>query len=240
MAPRRVANEEALRHCPVGRWLAVDEFSRYMRAANFDFSGVHEPWSLYVCSRDYGKLGYEGYGGWNILQDRYIFTLLMEYAATLGIVDVAFCAPEKARRDFRGMWGTDDLRFLSRYDGLRHIRLTPPGAYILGLADEYRPTRKERKGAENRRQRDADRMPRCRGRRDDRRPQGNRFLVQAYRRKDAGGAQRTAGKIPRARAEIPHGGLRAIIDQGRRSLSDRPADRASGSATRTALPGRRV
>ena len=139
VAPRRAAIEEALRHCPVGRWLAVDEFSRYMRAANFDFSVVHDPWSLYVCSRDYGSLGYEGYGGWNILQDRYIFALLMEYAATLGIVDVAFRDPDKARRDFRGMWGTDDLRFLSRYDGLRYIRLTPLGAYILGLADEYRP-----------------------------------------------------------------------------------------------------
>lgn len=140
VAPRRAAIEEALRHCPVGRWLAVDELSRYMRAASLDFAVVHDPWSLYVCSRDYGSLGYDGYGGWNILQDRYIFALLMEYAATLGIVDVAFRDPGDARRDFRHMWGIDELRFLSRYDGLRYLRLTPLGAYILGLADEYRPT----------------------------------------------------------------------------------------------------
>lgn len=38
------------------------------------------------------------------------------------------------------MWGTDDLAFFSRYDGLRHIRLTPLGAYILGLTDEYLPS----------------------------------------------------------------------------------------------------
>ncbi len=42
-----------------------------------------------------------------------------------------------ARSDFRGQWGTDDLIFLSRYDGLRYFRLTPLGAFILGEADHY-------------------------------------------------------------------------------------------------------
>lgn len=139
VAGRRTVIEEALRQCPVGGWLAVDEFSRYMRAAGLEFAVAHDPWSLYVCSRDYGSLGYEGYGGWNILQDRYIFALLMEYAATLGIVDVAFRDPVNARSDYRHMWGVDDLSCLSRYDGLRYIRLTRLGAYILGLADAYRP-----------------------------------------------------------------------------------------------------
>ena len=63
----------------------------------------------------------------------------MEYAATLGIVDVAFRDPVNARSDYRHMWGVDDLSCLSRYDGLRYIRLTRLGAYILGLADAYRP-----------------------------------------------------------------------------------------------------
>jgi hypothetical protein len=139
VAGRREAIDEALRECQVGRWVAVDEFSRFMRATDLVFEVTHDPWTLYVCSRDYGSLGYDGYGGWNILQDRYIFALLMEYAATLGIVDVAFGDPESARADFRGMWGTDDLRFLSRYDGLHAFRLTPLGAYVLGLAPDYRP-----------------------------------------------------------------------------------------------------
>ena len=57
----------------------------------------------------------------------------------LGIVDVAFRDPVNARSDYRHMWGVDDLSCLSRYDGLRYIRLTRLGAYILGLADAYRP-----------------------------------------------------------------------------------------------------
>jgi hypothetical protein len=139
VAPRREAITEALRLCPAGRWVAVDEFSRFMRATNVVFEVAHDPWSLYVYSRDYGSLGYDGYGGWNILQERYILALLLEYAATLGIVDVAFRDPEGARGDFRGMWGTDELRFLSRYDGLCAFRLTPLGAYVLGLEADYQP-----------------------------------------------------------------------------------------------------
>ena len=140
VAPRRMEIEDALKECPLGRWVSVDAFSRFMCAAGMDFEVTHDPWRLYVCSSDYGALGYDGHGGWNILQERYIFAFLFEYAATLGLVDVAFVAPEDARRDFRGMWGTDELAFFSRYDGLRHIRLTPLGAYILGLADDYRPS----------------------------------------------------------------------------------------------------
>lgn len=35
--------------------------------------------------------------------------------------------------------GTDELDFLSRYDGMSHFRLTPLGAYALGLDAAYRP-----------------------------------------------------------------------------------------------------
>jgi hypothetical protein len=36
-------------------------------------------------------------------------------------------------------WGGDYLDALSRYDGLRSIRLTALGAYTLGLTDTYHP-----------------------------------------------------------------------------------------------------
>ncbi|MBK7422216.1 MAG: hypothetical protein IPJ48_03465 [Propionivibrio sp.] len=139
VAPRRAAIEEALHECPVGRWIAFDDFSRFMRATGLDFAVTQNAWKLYLGERQYGSLGYEGSGGWNILQDRYILALLFEYAATLGIVDVAYIAPERARADYHDLWGSDDLAFLSRYDGLSNFRLTPLGAYVLGLASDYRP-----------------------------------------------------------------------------------------------------
>lgn len=139
VASRRAVIEEALRVCPVGRWIAVDEFSRFMQASDRFFAVTHDPWSLYVCERQYGSLGYEGSNGWNILQGRYISAVLFEYAATLGMVDVAYVDPAGARDDYGGMWGTDELAFLSRYDGMSHFRLTPLGAYLLGLDAAYRP-----------------------------------------------------------------------------------------------------
>lgn len=139
VAPRRAAIEEALRACPVGRWIAFDEFSRFIVASDRVFAVTHDPWKLYVCERQYGSLGYAGSGDWNILQERYISTVLFEYAATLGMVDVAYVDPAGARDDYHDMWGTDDLIFLSRYDGLSAFRLTALGAYVLGLEAAYRP-----------------------------------------------------------------------------------------------------
>ena len=136
---RRLAIKCALGECPVGRWVEAGEFSRYMRAAGLQFEVTGDPWSLYICDPQYGSLGYEGYGGWNILQERYLLCLLFEYAAPLGMIDIAYEHPAGARSDFHGQWGTDDLIFLSRYDGLRYFRLTPLGAFVLGRADQYEP-----------------------------------------------------------------------------------------------------
>jgi len=136
-ADRRLTIKSALADCPVNRWIEIGEFSRYMRAAGFQFEVTRDPWNLYICDAQYGALGYEGYGGWSILQERYLLCLLFEYAAPLGMVDIAYEHPAGARDDFRGQWGTDDLIFLSRYDGLRYFRLTSLGAFILGRTDHY-------------------------------------------------------------------------------------------------------
>jgi hypothetical protein len=134
---RRLTIGRALAECPVGRWVELGEFSRFMRAAGFQFEVSHNAWGLYISDAQYGSLGYAGYGGWNILQERYLLCLLFEYAAPLGMIDVAYEHPAEARRDYHGQGGTDDLIFLSRYDGLRYFRLTPLGAFILGRADHY-------------------------------------------------------------------------------------------------------
>ena len=133
---RRPVIEEALAECPVNRWVQYDEFSRYMQAAGLDFSVTHNPWSLYLFEPRYDSLGYAGQHGWDTLQDRYILCLLFEYAATLGMIDVAYTHPRGARLDPSG----GELEFLSRYDGLRYFRLTPLGAYCLELAESYVPS----------------------------------------------------------------------------------------------------
>lgn len=137
---RREVIEAALRDCPLQRWVAVDDLFRYMIASGIDFEITRNPWTLYISDANYGNLGYQGFHDWHILQARYALCLLFEYAATLGIIDVAYIPPHYARDDFENLWGIDNLEFLSRYDGLFYLRLTPLGAYCLGLTDNYQPS----------------------------------------------------------------------------------------------------
>ena len=136
---RRPVIAEALAECPVGMWVDFDEFSRFMQASGMEFNVTRNPWHLYIVNSNYGSLGYAGYHGWSILQGRYLLCLLFEYAATLGLIDIAYTHPAGARDDFWDIWGADDLEYLSRYDGLEYFRLTPLGEYCLGLAPSYDP-----------------------------------------------------------------------------------------------------
>lgn len=136
---RRDVVEEALSACPAGEWVEFEDFGLFMRAASLDFSVTRDPWRLYLVDPEYGSLGVDGWGGWDIIEGRYLLCLLLEYAATLGMVDVAIIPPEAARDDFRQIWGADDLDYLSRYDGLIYFRLTNLGEYCLGLNEEYEP-----------------------------------------------------------------------------------------------------
>ena len=137
---RRDTIAEALEKCPVGRWVEFDDFSRFMQAADLEFSITRDPWSLYVGESRYGSLGYAGHHEWNILQGRYLLCFLLEYAATMGIIDVAYTDPNGARLDVTDVDSSDELSFLSRYDGLHYFRLNPLGAWCLGEADSYQPS----------------------------------------------------------------------------------------------------
>jgi hypothetical protein len=134
---RRDAIAEALAECPVGGWIATDELLRFMRASGSEFAVTRNAWGLYIGELQYGSLGYEG--GDRILEERYLFCLLLEYAATLGLIDVAHVPPAGARDDYHSLWGTDEMPFFSRYDGLMYFRVTPLGTYCLGTAPDYEP-----------------------------------------------------------------------------------------------------
>ena len=137
---RRPWIDEALVECPVGGWVQVDEFFRFMEAAELDFNVTRDPWRLYLLDPQYGSFGYAGNHDWCLLQGRYVLCLLFEFASTLGLLDIAFTHPRGARGDFWHMWGTDEMGFLSRYDGLEYFRLNPLGAYCLGVAERYEPS----------------------------------------------------------------------------------------------------
>ena len=136
-AGRRSALADALSRCPVSRWVSLDDFGRFMQVAGLEFAVNRDPWNLYLAHPEYGSLGYDGSHDWDILEGRYALCLLFEYAATLGLIDIAYTEPHDARPDYTHLWGSEDLPYLSRYDGLHYFRLNPLGAYCLGIAEAY-------------------------------------------------------------------------------------------------------
>jgi len=88
-------------------------------------------WRLYLADSYYGSLGHAGPAAWDVLEGRYALCVLFEYAATLGVIDVAYTDPRGAREDYRGLWGADQYPWLSRYDGLIAVRVNELGAAIL-------------------------------------------------------------------------------------------------------------
>ena len=139
VADRRRSVACALARCPPGGWIEIDEFFRFLKALDLDFTLARNEWKLYVSDANYGSFGYDGRHDWELLQGRFIMAMLFEYAATLGLVDVAYVSPEGDRDDFCDRWGADDLSSFSRYDGLKYIRLNPLGAWCLGVASDYQP-----------------------------------------------------------------------------------------------------
>jgi len=138
--PRRDSIVDALSECPANKWITVEKFSDYMQGTGQEFEVSRDLWKLYLCEARYGSLGYAGCGDWNIVQLRYILCFLFEYAAPLGLIDIAYVHPVSGLNDYRRQWGVDDLEWLSRYDGLRAFRITKLGAYCFGIASEYKPT----------------------------------------------------------------------------------------------------
>jgi hypothetical protein len=139
LAERRKAVLDGLAACPPNVWFAVDDFFRFLRATDRAFTLAHRPDSLYIGDRYYGNLAHVGGDEWNMLQGRYVLAVFFEYAATLGLLDVAYLPPERARTDDYEGGSISDYSCLSRYDGLQHVRINPLGAWCLGLTESYQP-----------------------------------------------------------------------------------------------------
>jgi hypothetical protein len=135
VARRRSAIVETLEECPPGEWISAAEFLRFLRAAGHDFTVTRDEWQLHLGSPQY--YGLSGRAVWGIIQGRYARAYLMEYAATLGLLDIACISPWEAECDFIHVDGADEISYLSRYDGLTHLRITPLGAWVFGHTEQY-------------------------------------------------------------------------------------------------------
>ena len=131
--------EEAIANLPLGKWVSIDDFCRYISASGLEVEVARNAWALYIGSSPrHGSLGYN-HVRWEHIDGRFIYVVLLEYAATLGLIDVALTLPWDSVDDVSELY-CDELSCLSRYDGLKYIRLTNLGAYVLELSKEYTPS----------------------------------------------------------------------------------------------------
>lgn len=139
IAGRRATIVAALKECPVGEWIHVREFTRYMVGAGYDFKVSRNPENLKMeSSGNFDSYSYVKGSYYHILEGRYLLCFLFEYVATLGLIDIAFVHPEDNEFNPQKGYFTGETT-LSRYDGLTYFRITPFGAFCLGLRDRYTP-----------------------------------------------------------------------------------------------------
>jgi hypothetical protein len=133
-ARRRAAVADGLAAVDPGVWIEVDTLFGILETQPAPLVVARSPlarWRLYLVDPHYGSLGAAGWKAWNVLEGRYALCVLFEYAATLGVVDVAYTDPRGARDDYRDLWGAHMYDRLSRYDGLVAVRVNDLGAAIL-------------------------------------------------------------------------------------------------------------
>jgi hypothetical protein len=133
-ATRRAAVAAALAALEPGAWTGIGKLLAILRAQRPPLvaaRSLRALWRLYVTDSYYGSLGHAGQQAWDLVEGRYALCVLFEYAATAGLIDVAYTDPRGARQDFRVLWGADQLSCLSRYDGLAAVRVNELGTAVL-------------------------------------------------------------------------------------------------------------
>jgi hypothetical protein len=132
---RRAAVAAALAALQPGAWTGAGKLLASLRAQQqpplVAARSLRALWRLYVVDSYFGSLGHAGPRTWDLVEGRYALCVLFEYAATLGLIDVAYTDPRGARDDYRALWGADQLSCLSRYDGLSAVRVNELGAAVL-------------------------------------------------------------------------------------------------------------
>ncbi|HJY56621.1 MAG TPA: hypothetical protein VJ418_09580 [Streptosporangiaceae bacterium] len=131
---RRAAVAAALTALQPGVWTGAGKLLASLRAQQPPLvaaRSLRALWRLYVVDSYFGSLGHAGSRTWDLVEGRYALCVLFEYAATLGLIDVAYTDPRGARDDYRALWGADQLSCLSRYDGLSAVRVNELGAAVL-------------------------------------------------------------------------------------------------------------
>lgn len=111
-----------LAKCPINQWIDVDQLKQHIKRNDRKF--VEEVVGEILVYDDYHRYYASRYQGWLQIEGRFIEVVLLEYLSALGIVDVTVMEE----------WDDD---YSLEYFTVSYVRLTPLGAHILGINDDY-------------------------------------------------------------------------------------------------------
>ena len=132
---RRNAICDSMSRWSLQQWVPLSEAFRFIDASDNYLHVTNDPYDLYFCELRYRSLSDAG----EDIERQYLRAFFMEPLATLGVVDIAYVCPHGLWPELSGSWGTDDMEFCSRYDGLLYVRLSSLGAFCLGMTENYDP-----------------------------------------------------------------------------------------------------
>jgi hypothetical protein len=137
---RRQIVAAALASCPADEWISVAALFTTMRRGNMSPTIARNEmalWKLYLVDAHYGSPGLRRLSPVGDPRKPLHAGGAVRIRRRAGTARPRLRPPTGARDDFQDNWGEEDLDALSRYDGLRAIRLTALGRYALGLTDTY-------------------------------------------------------------------------------------------------------
>ncbi len=138
---RRNSIVNCLRELTRSEWVEIEEAHRVLLALGGEGRVVADGMSLYIAELQYGHLS----GHENALGRVYFRQLAGESLATLGLIDLAYAYPHYLHPELDGCWGLDDEFFTTRFDGLKHLRVTALGRYCLGVDATYEHPEQEQR-----------------------------------------------------------------------------------------------
>lgn len=116
---------EHLKKCPVGKWIAVEQFLDYIKMMNKNFL-IDQVKSITHYS-DKHRMYLEPWCDWEEIEGRFIEVVLQEYLSVMGIVDTVFYEAEG---------GCSDYEYLPFFK-VEYFRITPLGEYVLDMSENY-------------------------------------------------------------------------------------------------------
>ena len=111
-----------LEKAPVDKWINIEQLLTFIKKLDRNFL-TKEVGTIYTYS-DYERYYYPDQNSWEEDSGRFVEVVLMEYLATIGMVDLLI----------KQEYNDDDIEYLK----VTYFKLTPLGAHILGVNKDYK------------------------------------------------------------------------------------------------------